>query len=56
MADSEEILGTTKITDRWRISLIKAVRDELEADEEPIEIGDRIVFKRRRDAVVIETA
>ncbi|WP_164974649.1 hypothetical protein [Halegenticoccus tardaugens] len=58
MADKrdEEILGTTKVTDRWRISLIKAVREELVTDGDDVEIGDRIVFKRRGDDIVLERA
>ena len=39
MAD-EEILGTTTVTDRWRISLIKAVREAFEEAGEEIEVGD----------------
>ena len=53
MPDRERILGTTKVTDRWRISLIKAVREEF---EEPIEIGDRLVFKVRDGEILIEPA
>ncbi len=56
MAEEERILGTTKVTDRWRISLIKAVREELEAEGEPIEIGDRVVFKLRNGEIVLEPA
>lgn len=55
--DEAEILGTTKIARRWRISLIKAVREELgEEDGEGPEIGDRIVFKNKGDEIVIELA
>ena len=53
--DGEQILGTTKVTGRWRISLIKAVREELADNEEP-EIGDRIVYKQRDGEIVIELA
>lgn len=56
MADQERILGTTKVTDRWRISLIKAVREEMDEDGEAVEIGDRLVFKRRDGDIVIEPA
>jgi bifunctional DNA-binding transcriptional regulator/antitoxin component of YhaV-PrlF toxin-antitoxin module len=52
----EEILGTTKVTDRWRISLIKAVREELAESGDGVEIGDRIVFVRRGDEIVLERA
>lgn len=55
MAD-EEILGTTMVTDRWRISLIKAVRETFEADGDEIAIGDRLVYKYRDGQVVIEPA
>lgn len=51
--EEEEILGTTKVTGRWRISLIKAVREELGEDPE---IGDRIVYKRRDGEIVVELA
>lgn len=52
----EQILGTTKVTDRWRISLIKTVREEFEEDGEEIEIGDLVVFKRKDGEVVVEPA
>lgn len=52
----EQILGTTKVTDRWRISLIKKVREEFETDGEDVEIGDLVVFKRKDGDVVIEPA
>jgi hypothetical protein len=52
----ERVLGTTKVTDRWRISLIKAVREEFEATGENLEVGDRLVFKKRDGDVVVELA
>ena len=55
MAD-EEILGTTTVTDRWRISLIKAVRETFAEAGEEVEIGDRLVYKLRDGQVVVETA
>lgn len=55
MADGE-ILGTTTVTDRWRISLIKAVREAYEAEGTSVEIGDRMVYRYRDGEVVIEPA
>ncbi|MFB6354743.1 MAG: hypothetical protein ABEJ92_11745 [Halobacteriales archaeon] len=55
MADGE-ILGTTTVTDRWRISLIKAVRERFEAEGEEIEVGDRLVYRYRDGQVVVEPA
>ena len=55
MAD-EKILGTTKVTDRWRISLIKSVREDLEEAGYDVEVGDRVVYKRVGDKIVIEIA
>jgi hypothetical protein len=55
MAD-EEILGTTTVSSRWRISLIKAVRTEFAEDGVEFEEGDKLVFKRRDDEIVIEPA
>lgn len=52
----ERILGTTKVTDRWRISLIKAVREEFEAEDDPIEVGDLVVFKKKDGTIVVEPA
>jgi len=52
----ERILGTSKVTDRWRVSLIKAVREEFQAEGEDVEVGDRIVYKVRDGTVVIEPA
>lgn len=52
----ERILGTTKVTDRWRMSLIKAVREELDEQDRPVEVGDQVVFKKVGDRIVIEPA
>lgn len=52
----EQILGTTKVTDRWRISLIKAVREEFAAADQDVEVGDRLVYKLVDGRVVIEPA
>lgn len=54
--DEIEILGTTKIARRWRISLIKQVREELGEGGESIEIGDRIVLRKSGGKIVIESA
>lgn len=56
MAKQERILGTTKVTDRWRISLIKAVREEFDEADIPVELGDRVVFKIKDGDIVIEPA
>ncbi|MEZ3115200.1 hypothetical protein RYH80_04605 [Halobaculum sp. MBLA0147] len=53
--DEAEILGTTKVARRWRISLIKAVREEL-GDEDGPEIGDRIVFRKEDGEIVVDLA
>ena len=45
----ERILGTTKVQAGWKISLIKAVREILDADKDDI-----IVFKRIDNKIVIE--
>ena len=55
MAD-ELILGTTKVTDRWRISLIKAVREELEEEGYDVEVGDRLVYKVEDGQIILEPA
>ncbi|WP_276301848.1 hypothetical protein [Halorussus lipolyticus] len=55
--DSEEkILGTTTVTQRWRISLIKAVREEFADDGLEVEEGDRLVYKLRDGQIVVEPA
>ena len=55
--DSEEkILGTTTVTQRWRISLIKAVREEFAEDGLDVEEGDRLVYKLRDGQIVVEPA
>lgn len=51
-----EILGTTKLTDRYRISLLKEVRQALERDGHTIEIGDQLVYRRENGRIVIEPA
>ena len=55
MAD-ELILGTTKVTDRWRISLIKAVREELEEQGYDVDVGDRLVYKVEDGKITLEPA
>ena len=52
----EKILGTTTVTQRWRISLIKAVREEFAEDGLDVEEGDRLVYKLRDGQIVIEPA
>lgn len=52
----EQILGTTKVTDRWRISLIKAVRETFADADQDVEVGDRLVYKLRDGQVVVEPA
>ncbi|MFB6243901.1 MAG: hypothetical protein ABEH80_07355 [Halobaculum sp.] len=54
--DETEILGTTKVARRWRISLIKAVREELGEDGDEPEIGDRVVFRKKDGEIVVELA
>ncbi|WP_435154532.1 hypothetical protein [Haladaptatus sp. DFWS20] len=54
MTDDEEILGTTKIAQRWRISLIKDVREVFEEQGTELEEGDRVVFVERDGDIVIE--
>ncbi|MFC7079732.1 hypothetical protein [Halorussus caseinilyticus] len=52
----EKILGTTTVTQRWRISLIKAVREEFAEDGLEVEEGDRLVYKLRDGQIVVEPA
>lgn len=52
----EQILGTTKISDRWRISLLEAVREELADEEVEIKEGDLLVYKISDGKLVIELA
>lgn len=52
----EKILGTTTVTQRWRISLIKAVREEFAEDGLDVEEGDRLVYKLRDGEIVVEPA
>jgi hypothetical protein len=54
--DNEKILGTTTVTQRWRISLIKAVREEFAEDGVEVEEGDRLVYKLRDGQIVVEPA
>ncbi|GAA5044071.1 hypothetical protein GCM10025751_09810 [Haladaptatus pallidirubidus] len=50
----EEILGTTKIAQRWRISLIKDVRELLEEQDVELEEGDRVMFVERDGEIFIK--
>ena len=47
---SGELLGTTKVTEGWKISLIKEVRKELEGGE----VGDHIAYRKKDGDIVIE--
>lgn len=49
-----KILETTKVARRWRITLTKQVRGSMSQDEKDIEIGDRVVFKKKGERIVIE--
>lgn len=55
-ADDTKLVQTTTISQRWRISLVKAVREELGTDARDPEIGDRIVYRRKGDDIVVELA
>lgn len=55
-AADDEILGTTTVSDRWRISLIKDVREALAANGTDVEEGDRIVYRVQDGKIVIEPA
>jgi hypothetical protein len=55
-ADGTKLVQTTKISQRWRVSLVKAVREELSADGQDPEIGDRIVYRKKGDDIVVELA
>lgn len=46
-----KIIGTTKVTKGSKISLIKDVKDELDAEE-----GDKIVYKEEEGRIVLEKA
>lgn len=48
-----KILGATTVSDRWRISLIKDVREVLEEQGHDVEIGDRILYKIEDGQIVI---
>lgn len=48
------IIGTTKLSPRWRMSLVKDVREAFAERGEEVEIGDRMVFWRQGDEIVIE--
>jgi len=46
-----EILGVSKITSSYNVKLIKEVRDFLK-----VEYGDRIVWFKRGDQIIVEKA
>lgn len=52
----ETILGTTTVSDRWRISLLRAVRDEFENGDGGVDVGDRLVYRRVDGKIIIEQA
>lgn len=49
-----EILGTTKIADKWRISFLKEVREVLSEQGYDIEEGDRVVYRLEDGQIIIE--
>lgn len=54
MSQSEStILGTSTISNRYRISVIKRVREEFERD---LDVGDHIVFRQENGRIIIEPA
>ena len=46
----EKLLGTTKVTEGWKISLVKEVREELKGGD----VGDHIAFRKKGKDVVVE--
>ncbi|HLF06284.1 MAG TPA: hypothetical protein VI893_03790 [Thermoplasmata archaeon] len=40
----ETVLGTTTVTNGWKVSLNKDVREVLERDGEPVRVGDRLMY------------
>ena len=52
--ENGSIIGTTTIADRWRISLIKDVREVLEEQGHDVQEGDGIVYRLEDDRIVIE--
>lgn len=55
MADGQ-VIGTTKVSSSWRMSLIVPVREVFEAEGQSVDIGDVIVFRLVDDEVVVEPA
>lgn len=50
------VIGTTKVSSRWRMSLVDDVRELFESQGRPVEIGDTIVYRRVDGEVVVEPA
>ncbi|MCK5291220.1 MAG: AbrB/MazE/SpoVT family DNA-binding domain-containing protein [Thermoplasmata archaeon] len=44
-----ELLGSSKVTNNYRMQLIKAVRDEIGARE-----GDIVLFYRKGDDIILK--
>lgn len=53
MSDESATLGTSTVSDSWRICLLAAVR---EAFDDEITIGDRVVFEEEDGRIVIAPA
>lgn len=47
---ADKLLGTTKVTEGWKISLIKEVRKELKGGN----VGDHIVYRKKDGDIVLE--
>lgn len=45
------IIGTSKVTKGWKISLLKDVRTELR-----VSMGDKVVFLKKNGKIIIEKA
>lgn len=55
---AERIVGTTKITTGWKITLLKDVKDLLEkGSRERLKVGDKVVYfvNERGDVVLRRT-
>lgn len=50
------IIGTTKISHRYRMSLIVDVQEEFREMGVDPQVGDTVVFRRRDDDILIEVA
>lgn len=48
------MLDTTKVADRWRMTIVEGLREALDEMDEDWDVGDKLLFEPREDGIYLE--